>query len=254
MSHHVTRRSLFIRRMRGAFAYAEWLRDYLIAEGVPATSIWAMDDSALSTTMVDLLGNHDGTFEGGPTLGADPLVDDDGTSVGMDGVDDYGSVPHAAALNPDTGSFTAIGWVYVPQSQIDGAIDTSLFSKESGTNRYLCRVKGSTGDVRVFFGDGEAEVNRTVGLKVGAHMVGLRADRSTQTFHALLDTGKSGGADISAVGSVSPTSDLSWGSRADAGATDFHNGRIDVGAIIPHALTDAQLQKIYNVGIDRSNR
>ncbi|MBD4622541.1 hypothetical protein GUG45_10585, partial [Xanthomonas citri pv. citri] len=59
-----------------------------------------------------LKGNHSISLNGGPTLEADPVVDDDGTAMGpLDGIDDHGVLSYDSALTPGSGDYTYLIWV-----------------------------------------------------------------------------------------------------------------------------------------------
>jgi len=237
------------------FFYAQWLDSYLIEQGKEAESIWALDESAGATT-VDLKGNNGGTYQGGPTLGTPPVVDDGGVSVDFDGVDDAVRVPDDPGIDfGASDSFTIFGWVTFDQSFFDNSKSGCLFGKEgAGGSEYILRVRGGLSDIRVFLGDGNNAPSRTA-APISAdtpHLIGVLVDRGAGTFWPILDGGLGTPGGLSDLGSLENASDLYWGERSDG--TGFLEGRIDACAVVRHALTGDEIQKIYDVGIDRSNR
>lgn len=96
-------------------------------------SHWRLDETT-GTAMTDAAGTNDGTFYGGPTLSAPPLIDSpDGTAVTFDGSDDYFTVPHNAALNASA-AFTIECWIKPTNPTADGYWPIVSKSAWSGVN------------------------------------------------------------------------------------------------------------------------
>jgi hypothetical protein len=73
--------------------------------GDSPVSYWRLGEAA-GTTAVDIVGGHDGTYTGAPTLGVNALITDPDTAVRFDGSDDMVPMPN----NPDQntgGPYTA---------------------------------------------------------------------------------------------------------------------------------------------------
>lgn len=93
---------------------------------------WRLGEAS-GSAMVDASGSaRDGTYVGGPTLGAAGAVTDGDTAVSFDGIDDHANVPHGA-------------WMNVADLTVEAWIKTTA----TGTALILDRDGADTGD-RVF--------------------------------------------------------------------------------------------------------
>jgi RHS repeat-associated protein len=79
-----------------------------IVMGDGPVAYWRLGEASGTTANDETTNNLDGTYNGGPTLGASGVTQDD-TAVHLDGVNDYINVPNASALNPTNVSVEA--WV-----------------------------------------------------------------------------------------------------------------------------------------------
>lgn len=87
-------------------------------------------DATALATAEDSSGNeHDGTYVGGPTLGASSPITDDGTAVSFDGANDYVVVTNF----PDLSVLTLEAWIN-PSAV---ATDQMFFGNESTTANYF---------------------------------------------------------------------------------------------------------------------
>ena len=98
----------------------------------PPEAWWRMDEPAGSTTMIDAMGRHDGTYVGsGITLGAPGAVVNGAadTAASFDGSGGFGDVPYSSALN--TTEFTIEAWGLLADDTVPRAIistyDTTKF-------------------------------------------------------------------------------------------------------------------------------
>jgi hypothetical protein len=80
---------------------------------------WRLDEPAGSTTMLDAMGRHDGTYVGsGITLGAAGALTKDGnTAASFDGSESFGDVPYSTALN--SGEFTIEVWALITDDSVE---------------------------------------------------------------------------------------------------------------------------------------
>lgn len=71
---------------------------------------------ASGSTMADASSNaNDGTYNGGPTLGATGPFDG-ATGVTFDGATQWGEAPHIAAYDPATGDFSIVLWAKIGET------------------------------------------------------------------------------------------------------------------------------------------
>jgi hypothetical protein len=93
----------------------------IVADGPEAW--WRLDEPSGSTTMLDAMGRHDGTYIGsGVTLGAPGVVTNGApnTAVTLNGTDSYGDVPYSSALNSP--EFTIEGWALLTDLSAQRAV------------------------------------------------------------------------------------------------------------------------------------
>jgi hypothetical protein len=90
-----------------AAAFPRCYSDAVIADN--PVSYWRLDESS-GTTAADSKGSNAGTYTNGPTLGQAGALPDtiNNRAASFDGVNDYVTVPYAAALN--TAQFTLEFW------------------------------------------------------------------------------------------------------------------------------------------------
>ena len=84
---------------------------------------WRMDEPSGSTTMLDAMGRHDGTYIGpGVTLGAAGVVANGApdTAVTFDGTNGFADVPYSPALN--SSEFTIEAWALLTEDTVQRAV------------------------------------------------------------------------------------------------------------------------------------
>lgn len=231
--------------------YHEWLDGYLNDQNKPANAIWTSDPTSGSTDE-DYLNNHDGTLNGSPTLGADPVVDDSGNSFDFDGSDDYSSVSDSSSLEPGTSdNFTIMGWCDV-SSSASGLLATK--AETSSGPGYALQLQLGNDRVRYYveeqdFDSPFVEISTT---SSGVFFMAGILDRGNEEWKGWLNNGTTGTDSASGLNDVSSSDNLRFG--ADDGVSGEElTGKIDVRSYIPYALTNTELQKIYDVGINNSN-
>jgi hypothetical protein len=229
--------------------YHKWLQSYLSDQSKPANAIWTSDETS-GTTDGDIVNGHDGTLNGSPTLGANPVITD-GNSFQFDGTDDYSQVPDSNDLDGGVSNpFTILTWVQFTQNELDNNFGV-FFNKGGAINSdslYILRTFGT--DVRATVEDGSG--NSANGVHSGTmqadtpHLVGLQLNSVGEVF-AVLDDSREVVGYNSSLGSASNPNDLFFGMRGDGSGNI--KGRFDVRLFTPHVLTDSEIQKIYNEGI-----
>lgn len=98
------------------------------------TAYWRLDETT-GTTLVDVLGVHNGTYDNLPALGSAPLINA-GTAVGFDGINQSGTIPHHADLNGSgSNPLTIEMWVRVETPTADARyvfVDKTGLSSSNG--------------------------------------------------------------------------------------------------------------------------
>jgi hypothetical protein len=234
-------------------SYHEWLDGYLNDQGKPANAIWTSDPTS-GTTDVDYLGNHDGTLNGSPTLGANPVVDDSGNSFDFDGSDDYSAVNSSSDFDIGSSeSITVMGWVDGLSSSTD-TVEIVGYWKSGNFHRYYIRPQNDQNRWRAEFLD---DSGNSVFMQVDQEFTGtiftaIVFDRSSDQGKLWINNGNTATDTNSSFGSSTSTNNLEWG-RDGRSDRYYVPAKFDVRAVIPYALTDTELQKIYDVGINNSN-
>ncbi len=95
---------------------------------------WRLGESS-GTTAADSAGTNHGTYTNGPTLGVAGALTESDTAVTFDGVNDYVSVPDAAALDRANGPFSIEAWI----KRTATGVAYGILSK--GTGAYYFRVR-----------------------------------------------------------------------------------------------------------------
>jgi len=103
---------------------------------------WSMEDGT-GTTLEDIGGSHDGTFNSSPQWVADGVVNQDNTSTGalsFDGIDDYVEMPGTSDWHFTSG-FTLSAWVKFNE---DNSMNTIVGRHLSGVvNGYFLSVRNN---------------------------------------------------------------------------------------------------------------
>jgi len=234
--------------------HAEWLRRYLNLLGKPAAAIFWPNSGALQ----DDVGGYAPIDVGTPSYGRTALVDSAGQgadgSVLLDGSSDYWSVPGSSDWQPGAGSFTALLWCQVSGSPADAYLyDCDESSAGAWDLRWQDGITSLRADLR---DSGGTSVAVSCVAPEGIALAAIVVDRATDQLRAWQSSTVYGDdtavADISALGSVVPTNGLFIG--AQKGGSNLFPGNTEVGAIIPYALTPAELQAIFDGGLDADAR
>lgn len=205
---------------------------------------WSGDGNA-----ADISGNGQ---HGILTNGAGFSLGRTGQAFDMDGVNDYVHVPHAAEHNVQTGDFTLEAWVnlrsYNPnwsfiagKESCGGANIYSLYV--SGTGMPFMRVNNSAQDS--FYT--ATEPTAMVGLNQWHHLTGVKEGSELRVY---LDGIEAGSIELS--GTFGANSfPFFIGERPTNPATSCRNltdGMIDEVSVYNRALTNAEIESIYNAG------
>nr|WP_246484191.1 LamG-like jellyroll fold domain-containing protein [Marivibrio halodurans] len=165
------------------------------------------------------------------------------------------SVPHDAALDPGTGSFTVEAWVDFDEISGTSDIDT-IVGKISGAAGWVIQAEGDALVVRVSAGPTEnaAQSYDISGLS-GWHHLALVVDRTTGTVRGYLDGSNAGWSDggagavdndISGFGAIGSTARLGIGGRFDEQGTieseSALEGQIDEVRLWSTARSESDLQ------------
>ncbi len=197
-------------------------------------SHWAFDDGS-GATASDSTGTNNGTLGGNPTWSTGGKL---GGALDFDGTD---HVDTGAAILPDTGSFTAMGWLKTDVDHQNGAIFGQGLSSEPRLILYGTRMDSS--DVARLFLGGQTVISTTKTNDYQWHHVALT--RTGDDFRIFVD------GTHEATGSRSTTVPASTNTilgRADNGANYGFSGLLDDMAIWDEALSVGEVGAVHALG------
>lgn len=209
---------------------------------------WRLGESS-GTTAEDHAGAHDGTYQGGVTLGAPGAIAVDANSAArFDGVDDQVNMgdPADGSLDFGTTDFSFEGWV---KTRVNG--ERAIAAKKGSTGNYwqatVTDDSGHVGQVRVYLNAG-AGIELTYGPAIrvddGAwHHVVVAFDRGSSVI--IYVDGVAASHPSVGTADVGNTGPLQIGRTTGYG---FFSGDIDEVAVYPSLLTAARVQAHYNAG------
>ncbi|NND03922.1 MAG: hypothetical protein HKN91_14165 [Acidimicrobiia bacterium] len=188
--------------------------DTVIADG--AVAYWRLNDSS-GTTAVDVVGNLDGTYTGGPALNASGLIPSDSdNAVDFDGQDDFVAIPNDTVLNSG-GPYTARSvelWF-----EADDVNSRQVIFEEGGVTRGLATYVDQ-GDLYVV---GWNTKNDDVTTPWGPEWVSVPVFANT-AYHLVLTLDGSG--DL-----VGYLNGLDFGTVSNVGNLFKHNAGVGLGAM-----------------------
>ncbi len=219
-------------------------RDLIMSDGPVA--YWRLDGESGSTA-VDEMGNHDGTYNGDPTLGASSLIQS-GTSAQFDGSDDYVDMGRPTEFTASYlgSTLTVEVWAYLDDVSTDQYLVSS--GSGSGNDNFVIAVM-SDAALRFYVDSSNGQAWEDSGFVVETgktyHMVMTydgSAVRGYVNGNLVYENSADVGGDL-----VAADGNLCVGSRN--GDDRFTTGRIDEPAIYDRALTAAEIEEHYNKGV-----
>jgi hypothetical protein len=167
-----------------------------------------------------------------------------GQAFSFDGVDDYVSVPNSASLDP-TAAASIVVWVYF--DQLPSAAGHFMYIAGKSGSATDLDVQAQTDNRVYFYVDGSRAVASTTVVQTGRwyHIVGTytASNQLKMYVNGVLEN------TVSIVGTTRGMNNnpftigqsAIWGGR-------FFKGRIDEVGLFNRALSDAEVQSIYNAG------
>jgi uncharacterized repeat protein (TIGR01451 family) len=221
---------------------------------------WPLDETS-GTTANDLAGvPNNGTHVNGPT----PIPGKVAGALRFDGVDDHVRVPDQAELNVGTGNFTLDAWVRTGSSDLVLLVDKRSgptpqgyafflvngrlgFQMANGVGSPSCAPTPTPGYACVNYVTSPTSPNVADGQW---HHVAAVVDRADATSGVRLYVdGVQVFAGSPLTGNLDNLSDLYLGVRTpDMGGTGFFPGDLDEVELFKRALTQQEIQAIYNAG------
>jgi hypothetical protein len=221
---------------------------------------WPLDETS-GTTAADIAGfPNNGTHVNGPT----PVSGKVAGALRFDGVNDHVRVPDHAELNVGTGNFTLDAWVRTGSSGLIVLVDKrsgptpqgySLFlvngrlgfQMANGVGSPSCAPTPTPGRACVNYGAPQTSPNVADGQW---HHVAAVVDRANATSGVRLYVdGVQVFAGSPLTGNLDNTSDLYLGMRTPAqNGGGFLPGDLDEVELIKRALTQQEIQAIFNAG------
>jgi hypothetical protein len=197
---------------------------------------WGFDETS-GTTALDTSGHaNNGTYFGGPALGATGVF---GTAVSMDGVNDYVRVPDSNSL--DVGNaFTLEGWI----KRASTSHSDTLFNKGAGAFQLVALSAASGGRVLLRKANVTSVAQSTAGVPADGRFHHVVATKSAGVVHIYIDGVE--GTQLLAAGQILVSNAEPMYVSETAG--DRVLGQLDAFAVYGQALTAAQVQARYGAG------
>lgn len=225
-------------------------------------SQWKLNDNALSTTVVDAVGPHNGTFKdatGDPNTSAHNASGKINGCLDFDGTDDYVEVGDHADFTPALTQFSISAWVYIHEA-------TSRFfvSKyDTGKREWTFGTNASDYLILTFYDESanayisrkyESALTENQWLHVAATSDGGKLSAGINLY---LDGTEVDDANDNS-GSFDGVEDLTQDVYIGRMGANYYDGLIDNLVIINKELTAAEVRRLYNGGagiesIRRSN-
>jgi Concanavalin A-like lectin/glucanases superfamily len=197
---------------------------------------WGFDETN-GTTALDASGHaNNGTYVGGPALGALGVF---GTAVSMDGVNDYVRVPDSSSL--DVGNaFTLEGWI----KRGSTSHSDSLFNKGAGAFQLVALSAASGGRVVLRKANVTTVAQSTAGVPADGRFHHVVATKSAGVVHIYIDGVE--GTQLLAPGQILVNNAEPIYVSETAG--DRLLGQLDAFAVYGQALTPTQVNARYAAG------
>ena len=214
-------------------------------------------NEAAGTTALDSADDFDGEYRGGVTLGADGPIGNG--AVDLDGSTGYVFVPHQDQLLLDSGSFE----VWFTADTVTG--DHNLFAKNAAGFGTGGQVALAVRDGNAFAALGDLEINHVVvgndpddpkvEAGVSAHMVFTFGPQGMELYlnGELVDTdphtgGLAGNFEPLVLGAENGTNASGTPIDLPGDLIRFFDGTIDEFVIYDQALSEAQVQQLFQAG------
>ena len=243
--------------------------EYVVEHSDPV-AFWRLGESSGDTTVVDEMGNHDGTYSQGAnsTNGTSPFTGLNNTAANFDGQNDYVEIPNSPDFDLTEGTFHA--WFKV--DSFDGTDHTILSMDSSGTDggsMYLA-VDSDREDLEFYIEDPSGP---STGYGNNSHVI-TSADGSISegVWHQVsvsfgpngmsmyLDgnlvasdsyTGGIGNADDEPITIGASQRNASTEGQAVSNELDrFFDGQIAEVAIFDNALSQSEINSLIDVGLN----
>lgn len=209
---------------------------------------WRLDETSGTTAVDETANNNDATYIGSPTLGLSPLIND-GTSVGMDGVDD--SIDTGIVTVPL--SWSVAIWFRTPSTLPNRNMRIACMDSSGGQATFLLWYHDTSGAIKM-----NATNQAGSYLSGGGTSIISSPQTDTRYFCVLTfddnDKGLRGYRDGSHIATQSGDSALNdlgeslvFGSESDQ-TGDFWEGRLDEPAWWQRVLTLTEISELYNAG------
>lgn len=213
-----------------------------VVTGDSPAGYWRLGEGSGTTANDETSNNHDGTYEGDPTLGTSGLLaDDSNTAITLDGTGDRVRIPDDAAWDSDT--LTLEAWVTTSANVLQ-----QIVTRDGDTDRVWQFRMDADGKVRVvfFISGSPIEVVGTSAINdSGTHHVVATYDGAD--IRVYVDgTEENSSAQTGALDDGA--NDILIGARERNGPTEHWTGVMDEVAIFGDALTSAEVQQHYNAG------
>ena len=209
------------------------------------------------TTAVDSVGNHDGTYTNGVSLGADGIVSGS-TAASFDGSNDFVEIPHSDDMLLDNGTVT----MWFKADDLDGT--DALFSKDSSNfddgGHITARVVNGELEVRLQSDDesyyvsggsvAEDEWHQITftfgGDGMQLYLDGELVDSDDYTGGLGTTSGDDGNHEPWTLGA----SQVASGNEVANNLRDHFDGELDEFAIYDHAMSADDIQSLYTAGVN----
>ena len=205
---------------------------------------WTFDEGSGGTATDSVNGNV-GTLQNGAQFSASvPSAIGTGSSLLLDGVNDYVNVPDSPSVSL-MGTMTLSAWINAPSF---AGTSRNILAKDSN-NAYRWRCNGNSGELWTLLNDGAGYELFSAGVAAptgGWNHVAVSADFSDSTMRFYVGGGLVATKPITAKTKIADTGGvLCIGAYNTSGAEGF-NGNIDDVSIWTHRLDDSEIQMLAN--------
>src|SRR5262245_55976417 len=222
--------------------------DKVIADG--AVAYWRLNETS-GTTAVDVIGGNNGTISGGVTLNQGGATVDGDKAMAFDGTTGKINVATGAYQTFGTGPLTVECWVRLISITTGVAAFVDMKGNGSGAAGPALLADSTSFYFRMNTGATQVVANGAAAAITDGqwrHLVGVLS-RGPDELRLYLNGALIGGpVTFSAGANVSSTQGTGIGTDS-AGSVWFLNGAMDDVAVYPTALTAAQIQAHYAIGM-----
>ena len=222
-----------------------------------AVAYWKMDDNAANTTVVDSSGNgHNGTFNdatGNPNTDAHDTTGKINGALTFDGTDDYITFPDDPDYESDTEG-AIVAWIKIDST---GSYQTIYgYGDSAGTNDFLAfqttTTEQLTINIRIGGTNNRIDSVQTFNTDTWYH-VAVVSDGSTNTDLYIdgqnVSTTIFGGSEGKWFDDVASVVELATiGALRRSSIASYFDGSIDNVMIFDEALSEDEIQTLYNCG------